>query len=346
MGLITYNYNLTGDCNSTSSGVFSLSFTTSSPPLSITWIDPVSGVSFSSQTLTENPYVVTGLSGGTYTFTLTDFDEAPASTSTGFFITTSNTVSISAVTNTACGNPNGSILVYTPVVYGSNTLSLYNYSGQVVTLRIDPNLNSPITSTTSNNVYSSFSNLFPGLYYVRSQDLGGCVATSQTVLVKSSANMDFGFYVVNSPSCFLGKGQIHLTGVTGISPYTYEWSSNVDSSYNITTGSTNISLTGLNNGSYTLTITDAGGCIKTKTATVGTASQLGLINYEVVSPSCFNSTGAITFNLYDSIHIFGSASIIIDDSKLDPALFTKRSISFPSIEFLNFKIPLESVTSN
>jgi hypothetical protein len=294
MGQINYSYNLTGDCTNSSLGAFSLSYTASTPPLTITWTNPVSGITFSSQTLTENPYVITGLSGGAYTFYLTDLDSSVSSG--GFYVTTSNTVSISSTTNTFCGGSNGALQVYTPNIYNRNILRLYDFSGQPINLGIDTTSTEPITAKTVTSVYSSFINLLPGLYYVMAEDLGGCMATSQTTLVKSSSNLDFGFYVIDSPFCSLGNGQIHLTGVTGTPPYTYKWSGNIDSSYNITTGNTNISITGLNSNTYSLTITDAGGCTKTKSATVGVAPQPGLIDYIIISPSCFGSDGAITFN--------------------------------------------------
>ncbi len=248
MGQINYSYNLTGDCTNSSLGAFSLSYTASTPPLTITWTNPVSGITFSSQTLTENPYVITGLSGGAYTFYLTDLDSSVSSG--GFYVTTSNTVSISSTTNTFCGGSNGALQVYTPNIYNRNILRLYDFSGQPINLGIDTTSTEPITAKTVTSVYSSFINLLPGLYYVMAEDLGGCMATSQTTLVKSSSNLDFGFYVIDSPFCSLGNGQIHLTGVTGTPPYTYKWSGNIDSSYNITTGNTNISITGLNSNTY------------------------------------------------------------------------------------------------
>jgi hypothetical protein len=333
MGLITYNFSITGDCSNTSSGTLSLSYTASAPPLSINWINPISGVSFSSQTLTENPYVVTGLSGGVYTFTLTDFDPTPTTIDGGFFISTSNTVSVSAVTNTYCGKFNGAILVENPNTYVNNTLSLYDLSGNPVVIRVDPNSTSPITSTTTNSPVSSFINLSPGFYYVKSVDYGGCVATSQTVLVKPSSELNFGFYVVNSPFCVLGRGQIHLTGVTGISPYTYKWSSNIDTSYNITTGNTNISLTGLNSGDYSLTITDAGGCSRTESVRVGITPQLGLINYTFDSPSCFGVDGSITFNFSG-----GTAPFYYQLSNGDSQVILSNQVTFSGLSSGNYTL--------
>jgi hypothetical protein len=72
MASINYTYSLNGDCTNTSAGTFSLSFTAASPPLSVTWVDPISGSSFSSQTITTNPYEVTGLTAGTYSLQIYD----------------------------------------------------------------------------------------------------------------------------------------------------------------------------------------------------------------------------------------------------------------------------------
>jgi hypothetical protein len=331
MGLIDYTYSLTGDCSNSSLGSFSLSYTASTPPITITWTNPVSGITFSSQTLTENPYVITGLSGGPYTFYLTDFDSSVSSGS--FYVTTSNTVSVSSTTNTFCGGFNGALQVYTPNIYNTNILRLYNFSGQPINLGVEVTSNTPITARTVTSVYNSFINLSPGLYYVTAEDLGGCVANSQTTLIKSSSNLDFGFYVISSPFCVLGKGQIYLTGVTGTPPYTYKWSANVDSSYNITTGSTNIVLTGLNSNVYSLTITDAGGCSKTKSATVGVSPKLGLINYVFGNPSCFGTDGSITFNFSG-----GSPPFYYQLSNGDSQIILSNQVTFTGLSSGNYTL--------
>jgi len=276
MGVLNLNYNITGDCSNTSSGAFSLSYTASSPPISVVWTNPVSGVTFSSQTLTTNPYVVTGLTGGSYSLTVTDLDNN--SEGLGFYITTSNTVSISSTISTKCGQNNGEIYVYTPINYFRNIISLYNSNNIII--------NSAITRTTT----ATFFNLSPGMYYVTSQDLGGCVGTSFSTIVSNSEQLNFGLYTVNSPFCNLQNGQIYVTGLTGTPPYTYRWSKNINSSF---TGGT---VTGLTAGEYSVTIRDGSGCEKVLGTTIVDADPMTLSFFQVTQPSCFGNDGSVTFN--------------------------------------------------
>ena len=101
--------------------------------------------------------------------------------------------------------------------------------------------------------------------------------------------MDFDFYVVNNPACLLTNGKLFVTGVTGIPPYTYVWSSNISGS------PTTSSVTGLTTGNYFCTVTDSQGCSITKTTTVLNADPIGLITYTLVSPTCTGNTGSITY---------------------------------------------------
>jgi len=276
MGVLNYNYILTGDCGNTSSGAFSLSYTASSPPVSVTWINPISGITFSSQTITTNPYVVNGLSGGTYSLTLSDIDNT--SSSFTFVVTTATTVSIATTVDATCGLNNGQIYVSTPINYFQNTIRLYD-SGNTV-------LQSAVTQSTG----AYFSNLKPGMYYVTSEDFGGCVNTSLSTIIHASSELNFGLYTVNSPFCNLQNGQIYVTGLTGVQPYTYQWSSNIGPSI---TGS---SVTGLTQGNYSVTVTDGGGCSKTVGTTLVNANPITLSYFQVTEPSCFTSDGSITFN--------------------------------------------------
>lgn len=276
MGVINYNYNLTGDCGNTSSGVFSLSYTASSPPISVTWVNPISGVTFSSQTLTTNPYIVSGLSGGAYNLTLSDVDNDGFNFT--FVITTATTVLISSTIDTTCGLNNGQIYANIPINYFRNIVRLHDSTGLV--------LQSAVTQTTS----AYFPNLKPGMYYLTAEDFGGCINTSVSTIIHSSNELSFGFYTVNSPFCNLQNGQIYVTGLTGVPPYTYQWSSNVDSSI---TGGT---VTGLSEGNYSVTITDSGGCSKTLGTTILNAEPITLSYSQVTQPSCFTNDGTITFN--------------------------------------------------
>jgi hypothetical protein len=276
MGVLNYNYILTGDCGNTSSGAFSLSFTASSPPVSVTWVNPISGVTFSSQTLNTNPYVVNGLSGGPYTLIISDIENS--SLQFGFFITTSTTINVTSTLDTRCGLSNGQINLNIPVNYQYSLVKLYNSSNILV--------NSAITQGT----VLSFSNLSADMYYVIAEDSGGCTNTSLSTVINQSSELNFGLYTVNSPFCNLQNGQIYVTGLTGVQPYTYQWSSNIGP---LITGS---SVTGLTQGNYSVTVTDGGGCSKTVGTTLVNADPITLSYFQVTEPSCFTSNGSITFN--------------------------------------------------
>jgi len=280
MGLIYYNISTVGDCSNTSSGSFSLSVSGDSPPFNITWISPISGLTFSSQTITTNPYVVNSLSAGTYAFQLTDSSLlTSASTVIGSVsIVSSTTINLGVFKDTTCGQNNGIITANTPTNFISNTVSLFK-DGELYE-----------TQSGGGTIFS-FINLGPGIYYSNVESEGGCVGTSDSVIIHGSETLDFELYVINNPACLLNNGKIYVTGLTGTPPFTYEWSTNVPS------GQTSYFVTGLTRNNYSVTVTDYYGCSLTKGVFVDNASPISLVNYSVVQPTCLQSDGSITFTI-------------------------------------------------
>lgn len=275
MGLINYNISLTGDCTNSGLGALSLSVTGSSPPFSIIWNNPISGASFSSQTITTPIYVVTGLTAGTYSFILSDSD-LPRNQTTpiiNFYVTSSTTISL-ASSNTTCNSNNGSITAYTENLYGVTTIQLYK-----------DNLLYRTSSISS--IITSFQELPPGIYYAVAYDSGGCVGLSNTVFIRGSSSLDYGLYVVDSPFCYQGTGRIFVSGQTGTPPYTYRWN-------NVPTFQSGSSVNNLFPGNYAVTVTDFYGCSTKKFATVGIATKLSLISLTTTPASCFESDGVMT----------------------------------------------------
>lgn len=280
MSFINYNISLIGDCSNTLSGQFSLSYTGASPPFSIYWVDTITGLPYSSQTLTINPYVVTSLSAGTYSFYLTDssLQTNSATSQINFVVTSSITATLDVVYNTTCNSGNGVIRGNTPVNYYYNTYQLYKDGEYKYS-----------SSTSSTEIV--FPNLYPGVYYAVVTDSSGCQGITDSVIVHNSTDFDFGFYVVNNPACYRSTGRIYVTGLTGTAPYTYKWTENIPATANTAT------VSGLSEGVYGVTITDAGGCSNTKSVTVSNASYLGLVNYIISQPTCLGADGSITFNI-------------------------------------------------
>ena len=274
MALINYNIFLTGDCQNNGNGTFLLSTNGVSPPISINWIDPISGNSFSSQTIVNGVYNVTGLSASSYSFYLSDALNN-STNEIAFVITSSCTINIGLIQNTTCGGINGGISATTDTNYGLNTIQLFKDSVLYRT-----------TTTTTNG--ANFFKLPPGVYSAKVTDVGGCIGFSNNVIINNSTNLDFGYYVIDSPQCYANSGRIIVTGVTGTPPYTYQWS-------NLPYLNFTDSATGLTSGGYGITITDFYGCSTTKAAAVNVGKQLSLVNFTQNTPTCFNADGSVTF---------------------------------------------------
>jgi hypothetical protein len=269
-----YNISVTGDCTNNNLGSFSIDFASGNTPYIVNWLTPL----YASAS-TTGYYSLTGLSAGTYQFYVND-SSVPINQSSGViqvYITSASTLFIQNVQNTSCGLSNGSLSVNTYTNYGTNDITLFKDSIEYTA----------VTVTTANQY--TFLNLPEGVYYATCTNYGGCYGESENVVLYNTSPMDFGFYVVNNPACSLTNGKLYVTGVTGIPPYTYTWSSNISGS------PTTSSVTGLTAGNYFCTVTDSQGCSITKTTTVANASPIGLITYTLVSPTCTGNTGSITY---------------------------------------------------
>lgn len=280
MSIISQRYDLVGDCGNNGSGSFSYYWTGSTSQVAyIQWESPISGASFSSQTVTIQPYTVTGLTAGTYTFLIYEADTPSSVAIASVVVTSSCTITIETGSNTTCGNSNGSIGVSLP----NNTKGVYMDLYESDTIIIQ-------SAFTSSNTFV-FYGLSAGYYHVKALDLGGCMGTSNSVFVGESSQLDFGLYASPSSSCISSSGKIFVTGQTGTGPYKYYWTANVTDQSSTTVA------TGLTADNYGVTIYDSFGCYSTKSATVLNAGQISLISYTTLQPSCFSANGSITFYL-------------------------------------------------
>jgi len=121
-------------------------------------------------------------------------------------------------------------------------------------------------------------------YYVRAE--GGCVVPSAcamtTVSVSSSPSITLS--ATNITCAGANNGQINSTVSNGTSPYTFAWSASAQTTNNIT---------GLAQGTYTTTVTDAQGCSSTATATITEPAAL-VVNLNANDVDCGgDSTGSV-----------------------------------------------------
>ena len=175
---------------------------------------------------------ITGLTAQSYTCTATD---ANGCTFSQLFTITQPTAVVSGttvVTNISCnGGTNGAINL-TPT--GGTPGYTYNWGGGI---------------TTEDRM-----SLAAGTYAVTITDANGCVGTVSGITVTQPMAPISGTTVVTNISCNGGtNGVINLTPTGGIGFYTYNWGG----------GITTEDRTGLAAGTYSVTITDANGCVGT-----------------------------------------------------------------------------------
>jgi hypothetical protein len=274
MSAFSYNLTLTGDCSSNSSGAFILALSGGTPPYTIEFLAPLTNATIVN---TISPIFVSSLSGGSYSVKIND---SSTPTNLEYYInipiSSGFCANISNVVDTTCGNNNGQVVASTT----SNNSSIYSYLYTQQSNLID--------SKGSISNYIFYNNLSGGTYYLYFEDFGGCTAKTESFIIESFSDFDFGYYVIDDSPCFSGStGKIYITGETGYSPYTYNWS----------VPQTGNTITGLTSGLYSVEIVDAKNCSKTKTIEVKDVQNLGIQSITTSPPICFNSNGSITITL-------------------------------------------------
>jgi len=272
---LDYVIYITGDCQSNSSGIISIQASGGTPPYSYYWEFP----SLSTCILTDTPCIKTGLQSGNYAVRIND-TTLPTNNEFIVNIPVSSGVcaSILQVNDTTCNLFNGSVTATSTSDYSTETYNLIDDAGQV------------LQTATSNVDTVVFTNLSAGTYNIVVYDLGGCTGSTPTFIVESSSTFDYGFYIVPNSDCGspFPQGKIYVTGQTGNPPYTYSWS-NVDVD--------NYFITGLTEGEYSVTVTDAQGCSLTKSATVPDVEPLGFGSFAATNPTCFAADGSLTLTI-------------------------------------------------
>ncbi|WP_431157951.1 Ig-like domain-containing protein, partial [Winogradskyella poriferorum] len=135
------------------------------------------------------------------------------------------------------------------------------------------------------NTSGVFENLSAGTYTVYIKDANDCSDSIQ-IIISEPAILDSSISSTTDVLCFgEATGAIDLEVSGGTAPYTYSWNN----------GSSDEDLTNLTAGDYTVTITDANGCITNNQVTINEPSSglTGNIN-TVVNAECFGeATGSI-----------------------------------------------------
>ncbi len=122
-----------------------------------------------------------------------------------------------------------------------------------------------------------------GTYTVTVTDSIGCTNTASATVTGPAVPL-VPTASTTPVACFGGNGTATVTPAGGALPYSYSWSS----------GAATATATGLAAGTYTATVTDAAGCVRTAPATVvGPATPLS-VSTAPSSINCAGSTGTAT----------------------------------------------------
>ena len=217
----------------------------------------------------ETSDTVKGLSSGTYSLEVTD--------SLGCNV-------IDTVSVTQPGKILVNFSISTPSCYGnSNGQATAVVSGGV----------SPYTYFWSPSGETSLkaTGLSTGTYTLSVNDLNGCSMVDSIVI--SQPLQIFLNFSVTPISCYSdSNGQVIANITNGISPFTYQWSPD---------GDTSDTAAGLTSGNYTLNLTDNTGCNLTETVNVTQPAEI-LINFSVTPVTCFaDSNGQVIATITNGV---------------------------------------------
>jgi len=204
---------------------------------------------------------LTGLAAGVYE--LNAFDAAGCIVLETVTIENSDQpVIVPSVTNASCGASDGEITI--SVENGSGTFTVLWENGQ-----------------TTNTI----SNLEVGCYNVEIFDENGCEASANICIENLEApELEL---EITQPSCGTSNGSIQLTINGGTEPFTIEWSNN----------SADLILENLGEGTYSVTVTDAGGCISTAEATLVESGSEIIVFADIVNSTCGLDDGSISLTI-------------------------------------------------
>ncbi len=204
--------------------------------------------------------VLDNVGPGTYTVTVTDVNTCTATASVSITSPTALTLT-PTISNVTCN--------------GFNTGSAYmSYAGGTP----------PITFAWSNGPTTQANpNLFAGTYSITATDANSCTATASISITQPAAISIAGS--LTQPTC-TALGSIATTVTNGTPNYTYVW--------NTSPVQATANATGLNGGTYNVTVTDANSCTASSAFTLNAAPPAPSVSATPSPVLCFGqSTGSV-----------------------------------------------------
>jgi gliding motility-associated-like protein len=190
---------------------------------------------------------------------------------------------------TGCVSPSSPFTVKAgPVVPAAPATTLVQPTCALPTGSISITTISGLTYSIDGNIYQSgnvFSGLNPGSYSVTAKNADGCVSPGTTAVINIAPNTPTGPAInITQPGCTTRSGTITITAVAGA---TYSIDGNTYQANNV--------FSGVNSGTYNVTVKNTSGCISPATSAVVNPAP-GIPTAPIISitqPTCSNNTGTI-----------------------------------------------------
>ncbi|MBI3510782.1 MAG: gliding motility-associated C-terminal domain-containing protein [Bacteroidetes bacterium] len=294
------NGNTTEDLGSLSSGSYSVTFTDANGcqlTSSITITQPTdlitSGVTtdltcFQNSTGAIDVTTSGGTSGYTYYWSNASTTEDVSNLSSGNYSVT--------VTDANGCSDNLSFTLTEPTLLTTSITALSNYNGYNIGCAGNSDGTIDITSAGGTPTYTyvwsnsavteDVNNLSAGTYSVNVTDANGCTSTLAVTLTQPVA-LGLTSTQQNVLCNGFNTGSIDITMSGGVNPYTYSWSNSA----------TTEDISAITSGSYSVSVTDANGCVLTNSFVISQLSPMILSNTSL-NPLCFgDNNGSIDLSV-------------------------------------------------
>ncbi|MBL4653961.1 MAG: T9SS type A sorting domain-containing protein [Flavobacteriales bacterium] len=215
---------------------------------------------------------ISGLVGGAYIVTVTDANGCMID---GLAVVTNiGGASVAIIgTNVSCGGASdGSAIA---MVIGGATPYAYIW-------------NDVMAQTTADAT-----GLNGGVYSIVVTDVTGCIS-SGAITINEAALLVLSISSIDESCYGASDGTVAVMAMGGTSSYTYDWSPS---------GGTTDSESGLSMGTYTVTVTDASGCIDLASATI-TGSSMITITSATTDATCASSDGVASVSAMGDLTMF------------------------------------------
>lgn len=235
-------------CAGENNGSISLNVSGGTPPYTYLW------------NTGQNTSFINNLPPGTYSVTVTDAHNCPKTAQVTLIQQSNLTINTSSTPET-CTN------------FNNGTMSVTASQGV-----------QPYTYNWSNGATTSFvSNVAPGTYFVTVTDNLGCTKTG-SVSINPAPSFQINVTGTNATTCGVNNGTATANIVTGVGPFTYQWSNSGNTA----------NITGLGAGTYSVTVTNSAGCQAFGSYTVIVPPNV-FVNVNATNQVCMGSnTGTAT----------------------------------------------------